>query len=73
MHSDLIDSGILKGKTRREVVELLGDDGCNQPELLGYGMASPGIDPFGCSDWGENLFIAFDKQTGCVSRIWIED
>jgi hypothetical protein len=70
MHGDLIASGILRGKTRAEVVELLGDDGVGDPHLLGYGMAS---DFFFHGDWGENLFIKFDKDTGRFSGMWTED
>jgi hypothetical protein len=67
MYHDLLDSGILEGKTRAEVIELLGPGGTGRDDQLAYAMTDPSFGLFG---WDETLFIEF---SGYLTHTRVED
>ena len=61
MYSNLLSQKILLGKTRHEVIEMLGEPDETYPDIIKYAIDLGGID----ERWLQRyfLFISFDERT----------
>jgi hypothetical protein len=69
MAADLCASGVLRGKTREEVRDLLGEPDRDFAEVMEYDVRSPRS----ASPRAEWVAVLFDRQSGRVAEVKIQD